>query len=74
MDFPFSDTHAVIREVIDAFGPDRCMWGSNFPCEHWLKKCTYQQHLDMFVNEMKLSEGERQAILSDTARALWFGE
>ena len=71
--YPFSDTHAVIHQVIDVYGPDRCMWGSDFPCEHWLRKATYQQHLDMFTKAMGLSEGEQQAILSDTAMRVWFG-
>jgi len=72
-DYPFHDTHNVIRTVIDAFGPDRCMWGSDFPCEHWLKKATYQEHLNMFTKALGLSAGEQQAILSDTALRVWFG-
>ena len=70
--YPFSDTHSAIRKVIEAFGPDRCMWGSDFPCEHWLKKTTYQQHLDMFTEEIGLRAGEQQAVMSDTARGVWF--
>lgn len=72
-DYPFKDTHPVIRRVIDAFGPDRCMWGSDFPCEHWLKKATYGQHLRMFTEELGLSEYEKTAILSETPLRVWFG-
>ena len=74
MDYPFTDTHENIRAVIGAFGPDRCMWGSDFPCEHWLKKATYSDHLNMFRNEIGLSSGELQSILSDTAGKLWFNQ
>lgn len=70
--FPFRDTHPVIRRVIDAFGADRCMWGSDFPCEHWLKKATYSQHLAMFTEAMGLSGGEQETILSDTPLRVWF--
>ena len=72
-EYPFRDTHPVIRQIIDGFGPDRCMWGSDFPCEHWLKKATYSEHLMMFTEEMDLSETEQTAILSETPLRLWFG-
>src|SRR6202034_580841 len=27
------DMRPILRETIDLFGPDRCLWGSNFPIE-----------------------------------------
>jgi predicted TIM-barrel fold metal-dependent hydrolase len=36
-DFPYSDTKACVRNLLQAFGPQRLMWGSDFP---WVtKKC-----------------------------------
>jgi L-fuconolactonase len=70
--YPFSDMHGIVRTILNAYGPGRCMWGSDFPCEHWLKKASYMQHLDLFRSELGLSSGEQAAILSDTASALWF--
>lgn len=70
--YPFSDMHDIVRKLIRAYGADRCMWGSDFPCEHWLKKSTYTQHLDLFRTELSLSLAEQSAILSDTATKLWF--
>ena len=29
--FPFRDMHEVIKRAIDAFGIDRCLWGTGFP-------------------------------------------
>jgi L-fuconolactonase len=72
--YPFKDTHPVIRRVIQAFGPDRCMWGSDFPCELWLKKATYVEHLRMFTEALGLSAGEQEAILSGTPLRVWFKE
>lgn len=72
--YPFSDTHKVIRQVIAAYTPDRCMWGSDFPCEHWLKKASYQEHLQMFTEELGLSIDEKTALLSETPLKVWFGE
>ena len=31
--YPCEDMHAPCLEVIDAFGPERSVWGSDFPCE-----------------------------------------
>ena len=70
--YPFGDMHAIVRRIVDVFGADRCMWGSDFPCELWLKKSTYAQHLDLFRQEIELSTGEREAILGGTAMRIWF--
>jgi len=72
--YPFRDTHPLLRGIIAAFGPERCMWGSDFPCEHWLKKATYAQHLAVFTRELGLSQGEQEAILETAPMRLWFGE
>ena len=70
--YPFSDMHGIVRVLLDAYGPGRCMWGSDFPCEHWLKKASYTQHLDLFRKDLSLSDAEQSAILSETAAGLWF--
>jgi predicted TIM-barrel fold metal-dependent hydrolase len=72
--FPFRDSHAQLRRVIDAFGPERCIWGSDFPCEHWLKKATYGQHLAVFADELGLSPGEKEQVLGGAATRLFFGD
>ncbi|NKB69174.1 MAG: amidohydrolase family protein [Candidatus Latescibacteria bacterium] len=72
--YPFADTHAALRHFIQVFGPQRCMWGSDFPCDHWLKTATYAQHLALFQEELGLSRGEQEAILGETPWRLWFAE
>lgn len=71
-EYPFTDTHDVIRGVIKAFTPDRCMWGSDFPCELWLKKATYKQHLAVFTEELGLTDYEKTAILNESPSKVWF--
>ncbi len=71
-DYPFRDTHPILKRLIEAFGPDRCMWGSDFPCELWLKKATYAEHLALFTDELGLSPAEQDAILGGTAMQVWF--
>ncbi|MFT5089905.1 MAG: L-fuconolactonase [Candidatus Latescibacterota bacterium] len=72
--YPFADTHAQLRCIVDAYGAERCMWGSGFPCEHWLKKASYGEHLAIFERELGLSAGEKEWVLGGTAARVWFGE
>lgn len=72
--YPFKDTHVLGHKIIETFGANRCIWGSDFPCELWLKdaKATYAQHLRLFTHELDLDEATRNAVLGETAMKLWF--
>lgn len=70
--YPCRDLHDACRAVIDAFGGDRCVWGSDFPCELWTPKVSYAQHLKIFTHELGLDEQTKRAVLGETARRLWF--
>jgi len=71
--YPCRDTHDLSRQILDAFGPDRCMWGSDFPTELWIPKVTYRQHLNIFQKELGLTPDEVQAILETASMRVWFG-
>jgi predicted TIM-barrel fold metal-dependent hydrolase len=71
-EYPCRDMHDPCRRVITAFGPERCVWGSNFPCELWNPKITYAQHLAIFARELGLDAKAKAAILGGTAQRLWF--
>lgn len=70
--FPCRDLHDACRTIIQAFGPDRCVWGSDFPCELWCPKVTYGQHLKIFTQELGLDPPTLKSILGATAQRLWF--
>lgn len=70
--YPCADMHATCRAFIDAFGPERCVWGSDFPCELWTPRVSYAEHLKIFVEALGLSEETQVKILGETARRLWF--
>ncbi len=70
--YPCRDTHGLAKRVIEEFGAERCMWGSDFPTELWIPKVTYQQHLRIFMEEIGLSEDVKKAILETTPMKLWF--
>ena len=62
--------------MIKAFSPERCVWGSNFPCELWCKNLrqessTHAQHLRLFTHELGLDQPTKEAILGKTGMALW---
>lgn len=69
--YPCGDMHDACRAIISEFGADRCVWGSNFPCELWCPRITYSQHLRIFTHELGLAESARIAVLGQTASRLW---
>lgn len=59
-----------IRYTIDAFGPDRCMFGSNFPVES--VHGTFAEHLEAFVAAIEpYTHDEQTALLEGTARRVY---
>lgn len=71
-DFPCRDMHEACHRVIEAFTPQRCVWGSDFPCELWCPKVSYAQHLRIFTHELGLGDATKRAVLGETAFRLWF--
>lgn len=71
-EYPCADLHDACRTIIGLFGPDRCVWGSDFPCELWCPKVTYAQHLKIFTHELGLDDATKRSVLGTTAQRLWF--
>jgi L-fuconolactonase len=70
--YPCRDMYDACLKVIGAFGPERCIWGSDFPCELWTPKVSYAEHLRIFTHDLPLEDGARKQILGETANRLWF--
>jgi predicted TIM-barrel fold metal-dependent hydrolase len=70
--YPFEDMHAACHRIIAAYGPDRCLWGSAFPCELWCPKTTYAQQIRLFSHGLGLDAHTREAVLGQTAQRLYF--
>lgn len=62
--FPFNDIWDPLARVIDAFGVNRCMWGSDWTRS--LKLLPYKQHVDTFLQSPRLSESDKATIMSGT--------
>lgn len=59
-----------IEHCIDSFGPDRCMWGSNWPVDRLY--ASYDAYAEAFRTLIAgYSVAEQNAMLSDTARAVY---
>ena len=71
-EYPFRDMHEPANRIIAAFGPERCVWGSNFPCELWTPKANYAQNFRLFTHEMGLADAAKESILGRTAQRLYF--
>jgi predicted TIM-barrel fold metal-dependent hydrolase len=61
---------AVVRETIDIFGPERCLFGSNFPVEKlWTQ---YADLIAAYRNALApLGEAVARAALHDTAARIY---
>jgi predicted TIM-barrel fold metal-dependent hydrolase len=47
--YPFPTLHPLVRRVVDAFGPQRCFWGTDL--SHL--PCPYKQVVTLFTEEMQ---------------------
>jgi L-fuconolactonase len=70
--YPCADMHKTCLQVVEAYGPERCIWGSDFPNALWTPKVSYAEHVRIFTEDLDLDAGAREQILGKTARGLWF--
>jgi predicted TIM-barrel fold metal-dependent hydrolase len=68
--YPYRDTHDLVKRVYDAFGPQRLMWGTDWPLIE--KYCGYARALALYRDEIAFFTPEdRRWILGGTALKLW---
>ena len=53
-DYPYRNLHPYLRQVLDAFGPQRCYWGTDLT----RLPCTYRQAVTMFTEELGFLSGD----------------
>lgn len=72
--FPYRDLHGAVERAIDAFGVERCLWGTGFPGRH-----RRAHGWPPLAGELRLvregfdwlTDAERAAILGENARRLF---
>lgn len=67
--FPYPDIWDPLARVFDAFGFERCMWGTDWT--RAVNMLTYEQGVDAFRVTDRLSDGERAALMGGTVEAVY---
>jgi predicted TIM-barrel fold metal-dependent hydrolase len=67
--YPFNDIWDPLARIFDAFGIDRCMWGTDWT--RALQLLTYQQGVDAFRTSDRLSDADKRALLGGTLQRVY---
>jgi predicted TIM-barrel fold metal-dependent hydrolase len=67
--FPYTDLWDPLGRIFDAFGFDRCMWGTDWT--RAVALLTYEQGVEAFRVTDRLSDSERTALMGETLRRVY---
>lgn len=67
--FPYDDIWDPIRRIIDAFGVDRCMWGTDWT--RTIKMLTYEQGVAPFRQTTRLTPDEKAQLMGGTLEKVY---
>jgi L-fuconolactonase len=67
--FPYADIWSPLGRIFDAFGFDRCMWGTDWTRAAGL--LTYRQGVESFRINDRLSDGDRAALMGETLQLVY---
>ena len=67
--FPFSDIWDPLARIFDAFGIDRCMWGTDWTRAVGL--LTYQQGVDAFRSSDRLSDSDKRTLMGGALQRVY---
>jgi predicted TIM-barrel fold metal-dependent hydrolase len=67
--FPFRDIWDPVCRVIDAFGIDRCMWGTDWT--RAVKFLTYAQGVDAFRATDRISQSDKAKLMGSTLTRIY---
>jgi predicted TIM-barrel fold metal-dependent hydrolase len=68
--YPYRDAQEQVKRLYEVFGPQRLMWGTDWPLVE--RHCGYAKALALVRDEMKfLSEEDKSWILSKTVERVW---
>lgn len=66
---PFADLWPHLRQVIEKFGPERSMWGSD--CTRIAHEVGYDEVVRHFTESNELSAGEKELVLAASLRQIF---
>jgi predicted TIM-barrel fold metal-dependent hydrolase len=67
--YPYRNIHQYIRQIFDAFGPQRCFWGTDIT----RMPCSYRQCVTMFTEELSWLQGRDKELVMGDAICDWLG-
>jgi predicted TIM-barrel fold metal-dependent hydrolase len=67
--YPFVSMHRYLKQIFDAFGPDRMFWGTDIS----KMPCSWRQCVTMFTEELPWLKGEDLEKVMGTAVCSWWG-
>jgi L-fuconolactonase len=67
--FPYNDIWDPLGRIFDAFGFDRCMWGTDWT--RAVGMLTYKEGVDAFLVTDRLSRSERAALMGETLQQIY---
>src|SRR5437763_346800 len=67
--YPYRNIHKYIRQMFDAFGPQRCFWGTDIT----RMPCSYRQCVTMFTEELPWLRGRDKELVMGQAVCDWIG-
>jgi L-fuconolactonase len=67
--YPYADIWEPVCRILDTFGLDRCMWGTDWTRAVGL--LTYQQGVDAFRNTDRLSDSDRATLMGGTLQRVY---
>jgi L-fuconolactonase len=73
-EYPYRDTFPLVKEVYDAFGPDRLLWGTGFPgaTRAQADRPSLREELALIQREIRFfTAADRAKILGANAAKLW---
>ena len=67
--FPYNDIWDPLARIFDAFGLERCMWGTDWT--RAVKLLTYEQGVRSFFATDRLSDGDREILMGGAAERIY---
>lgn len=67
--YPYHNIHHYLQQIVDAFGPQRCFWGTDIT----RMPCSYRQCVTMFTEELPWLQGRDQELVMGEAICHWLG-
>jgi predicted TIM-barrel fold metal-dependent hydrolase len=67
--YPYRNIHGYLRQIFDAFGPERCFWGTDIT----RMPCSYRQCVTMFTEELPWLQGRDLDAVMGRAVCAWLG-